>query len=674
MSGLNFNSTTRKAIPGVGTVVDNRMLRFDGTTGDLIQSATTATLDDTDNFAGLGYVEMNEISAPGAGAANTGRLYVKDDASETKLFFHGDGGSETQLGAGIAAVVDDTSPQLGGNLDPNTFSIAGGGTLELLSFVETGSAVNELTITNAATGNAPSLSATGDDTNISLNLVAKGSGVVQAGGVEVVTLSGTQTLTNKTVTNLTANGTLTGTAVLDDDTFGTATSDTVATSESIKAYVDSVASGLDLKDSCRAATTAALPAVTYDNGTSGVGATLTADANGALPAQDGVTLVANDRILVKDQAAGLQNGIYEVTQVGDGSNPFILTRTTDADTDAEVTAGMFTFIEEGTTNADAGFVLTTNNPITIGTTALSFTQFSGAGQITAGAGLTKSGNTLDVGAGTGITVNANDVEVDTTVVVTLTGTQTLTNKTLTTPVISSISNTGTLTLPTSTDTLVGRATTDTFTNKTFDANGTGNSLSNVDVADLANGTDGELITWDAAGAPATVAVGTAGQVLTSNGAGAAPTFQAAAGTGDFSGPGSSTDNAVVRFDGTTGKTGQNSGVIIDDSNNVSGIADLTFTSSLNLSVQSTAVNANTNGAAIVLVTDTSAARTITLDTDDVVAGRVITVKDQSGGAGTNNITIATEAAETIDGNASVAITVDYGVGRLVSDGTNWFTL
>ena len=88
--------------------------------------------------------------------------------------------------------------------------------------------------------------------------------------------------------------------------------------------------------------------------------------------------------------------------------------------------------------------------------------------------------------------------------------------------------TRTLTVPDASDTIVGKATTDTFTNKTFDANGTGNSLSNVDVADLAAGTDGQLITWGADAAPTTVAAGTSGHFLKSQGAGSVPVFAAVA--------------------------------------------------------------------------------------------------------------------------------------------------
>jgi hypothetical protein len=189
----------------------------------------------------------------------------------------------------------------------------------------------------------------------------------------------------------------------------TPTADTDAAN---KAYVDAARSGLDVKQSVRVASAGNIT-VTY-NATGGTSARgqITAAPN----VLDGVNLAAGDRILLKDQsgATDVQNGIWVVTTLGTGANG-VWDRATDFDSDAEVTAGAFTFVEEGTTNADSGWVLTTNNPITIGgatsPSSLAFAQFSGAGQITAGSGLTKSGNTLNVGAGTGIASNADDVSL-----------------------------------------------------------------------------------------------------------------------------------------------------------------------------------------------------------------------------------------------------------------------
>jgi phage-related tail fiber protein len=166
------------------------------------------------------------------------------------------------------------------------------------------------------------------------------------------------------------------------------TADTDAAS---KAYVDAARSGLDVKASVRAATTANIT------------------LSGAQTI-DGVSVIAGDRVLVKDQSTASTNGIY-VAAASTWS------RATDADVDAEVHAGMFTFVEEGTANADSGWVLTTNNPITVGSTALAFAQFSGAGQITAGSGLTKTGNTIDaVGTAGRITVNADSIDIAATYV------------------------------------------------------------------------------------------------------------------------------------------------------------------------------------------------------------------------------------------------------------------
>ena len=182
------------------------------------------------------------------------------------------------------------------------------------------------------------------------------------------------------------------------------------TSLANKAYVDQVAQGLDTKPSTRVATTANL-AASYSNGTAGVGATLTASSNGALSI-DGVSPVVNDRILVKDQSTAAQNGIYVVTTVGDGSTAFVLTRATPEDQPSELTGGSFVFVEEGTANGDNGYVFTHTGAPTFGTTALDVAQFSGAGQITAGAALTKTGNQLDVAVDdSSIEVNSDAVRV-----------------------------------------------------------------------------------------------------------------------------------------------------------------------------------------------------------------------------------------------------------------------
>ena len=161
--------------------------------------------------------------------------------------------------------------------------------------------------------------------------------------------------------------------------------------QATKTYVDAQLQGLDVKQSVRVATTA--------NGTLS-----SAFANGQTV--DGITLATNDRILIKDQSTGSENGIYTVNASG------APTRATDFDENSEVTGGTFFFVEEGTVNADNGFVMTNDGAITLGTTALTFTQFSGAGQVIAGSALTKSGNTLNVAVdNSSIEVNSDALRV-----------------------------------------------------------------------------------------------------------------------------------------------------------------------------------------------------------------------------------------------------------------------
>lgn len=146
-----------------------------------------------------------------------------------------------------------------------------------------------------------------------------------------------------------------------------------------KLAAEAAAAGMKWRDPVDAATTTTLPACTYSNGTSGVGATLTGNANGALAAQDGITLTANQLLLVKNQASALQNGVYKLTQVGSAGTPFILTRQTDADSWTELQSQV-RIVQQGTVNADETrttiWICTANAGGTIGTTSVNWADIT----------------------------------------------------------------------------------------------------------------------------------------------------------------------------------------------------------------------------------------------------------------------------------------------------------
>jgi hypothetical protein len=242
----------------------------------------------------------------------------------------------------------------------------------ITSITTTGANTDAITVTTSANGTV----------TIALNLADADSAGLLTGAFFTDLTNATTSATLNTLAKRNSDGQI---------SVGTPTADAHAAT---KAYVDAARSGLDVKQSVRVASVAPVAIAT---------------ALEAGDVIDGVTLVEGDRVLLKDQSTASENGIYVAVASGAAS------RATDADTSAEVTTGMFTFVSEGTVNADNGFVLTTNDTITLGTTNLTFVQFSGAGQVTAGFGLTKSGNTLDVvGTADRITANADSIDIAST--------------------------------------------------------------------------------------------------------------------------------------------------------------------------------------------------------------------------------------------------------------------
>lgn len=167
-----------------------------------------------------------------------------------------------------------------------------------------------------------------------------------------------------------------------------------ASDAATKSYVDAASSGLSIKGACVAATATVLPANTYSNGALGVGATLTGNATGTLTV-DGHLVATSDRILVKDEAAPANNGIYVCTTAGAVGVAYVLTRSTDMDQASEI-KGAYTFITDSSANAGTSWVVDGPGPFTMGTTAIDWAQFSAGTTYTGGTGISVAGTTINL--------------------------------------------------------------------------------------------------------------------------------------------------------------------------------------------------------------------------------------------------------------------------------------
>lgn len=384
-SGAMLNLSGAQTITGVKTVTGGSILAAGAV------SVTVPTMGGTDNSTA---------------AANTAWVstYAQPVATMlTALVGLATNGSITRTGAGTVAARSLAGPAAGLSIT-NADGVAGNPTIALtndLSAVEalggTGVAVRIATDTWAVR----TLTSTGGRLTIT-----NGDGVANNPNLDLTALaiggSGVGTFTRLTVDTY---GRVTSTAQANLNDLSAATADFShggfkitnladpinPTDAATKQYVDGVATGLDVKGSVRVAAST----------------NITITAPGATI--DGVAMAAGDRVLLRGQTTGSQNGLY----VWNGAAA-TMTRTTDADANAEVTPGMFVFVEDGATDADKGFVLTTNAPIVVGTTALAFALFSSTGQaLGAGQGLAVNGSVLDVqvSAPNGTAIVSNTIQL-----------------------------------------------------------------------------------------------------------------------------------------------------------------------------------------------------------------------------------------------------------------------
>jgi len=434
-SADQFLKTNGSGALSFGTVTQTLSLAADSGSNDTFNTGGTLTFSGGEGIDTTVSDDEITIAAEDATASNKGVASFASadfDVSSGAVSIKSGGVSNTQLAGSIA----------NGKLANSTISVgADSGTTNAVDLgdtltvsggegIDTSVSGDTLTIAaeDATASNKGVASFSSNDFDISSGAVTiKSGGVTSAQlagsvanaklanssvtiGSDAIALGGSRTdingLTSLDVDNITIDGNTVsstntnGNIVLDPNGTGTvdvssAKITSVATPSAdsdaaTKGYVDGVINGLDIKSSVDFASTANV-AGTYNNGAG----TITAGSNGAL-AMDGGAPTSGQRLLLKDQTSNVQNGIYVVTNAGGAGAAYVLTRATDADANAEISGGAFFFVEQGSANADNGYVTTHNGTPTIGTDAITFEQFSGAGQISAGSALTKSGNTINV--------------------------------------------------------------------------------------------------------------------------------------------------------------------------------------------------------------------------------------------------------------------------------------
>jgi len=382
LSGTTLNSTVvTSSLTSVGTLASGV---WNASTIAVPYGGTGNT-----SFTSYGVLYGNSTSALNVtNAGTTGQVLVATTGGAPTWGAVPSTAAVTSFSAGTTGLTPNTATTGAVTLS-GTLATTNGGT-GLTSFTS-GGAVYATSTSALTTGTLPIASGGTGITSFGTGVqTALGQAVTGSGGIVLAT---SPTLVTPTL------GAATATSVA--MTTGTITT-TPSNSTDIanKAYVDAAVSNVNYHAACEYATTADLGTVTYNNGSSGVGATITKTSPFATLAIDGANPTVGQRILVKNETSSQYNGIYTVTSVGSGSVGWVLTRATDYDQTGsgtnEIAPGDTTFIISGSVNAGTQWIQTTDFPITIGTTPLVFVQIAGPGVYTAGTGLTLSGNTFSI--------------------------------------------------------------------------------------------------------------------------------------------------------------------------------------------------------------------------------------------------------------------------------------